>query len=359
LEYFGKDLFATTLLSWYRYHRRDLPWRQTRDPYKIWLSEVILQQTRVAQGLPYYLAFIEQYPTVNDLAAASEQEVLRLWQGLGYYSRARNLLRCARLVVNEYTGKFPQSYSQLLQLPGVGDYTAAAIASIAFKESVPVVDGNVFRVLSRVFGIREDIAAAASRKVFKKRSSLEMGQAPPDLYNQAIMEFGALQCTPNQPGCKDCPLSSGCYAFTNNCQTRLPVKSKKVKVRDRFFYYLVIRSGSSYLLNKRTNKDIWQGLYDFYLLEQGNETDPLKLLEQNLPKLNGMGDLQVGEPSVVYQHKLSHQNISAQFIPIDSRTDRAFEEVKASLKLIEFEASDLHDLPKPILINNYLKADIF
>ena len=269
MEYFGKDLFANKLISWYQDNQRDLPWRHTRDPYKIWLSEVILQQTRVSQGLPYYQSFVAHFPEVFDLANATEQQVLRLWQGLGYYSRGRNLLKCARMVVEELDGKFPNNYMQLLELPGIGEYTAAAIASIAFKEAVPVVDGNVFRVVSRVLGISDDIAVASSRKVFFNYSKQLMMDAPPDLYNQAVMEFGALHCTPKQPKCDSCPLSLTCYAFQNSRQHQFPVKSKKVKVRNRDFYYLVIKSGASYLLNKRASGDIWQGLYDFYLIEGG------------------------------------------------------------------------------------------
>ncbi|GJM29916.1 MAG: A/G-specific adenine glycosylase [Cyclobacteriaceae bacterium] len=359
MEYFGTESFAYTLISWYDRNRRDLPWRHTRDPYKIWLSEVILQQTRVAQGLPYYQSFCEHFPEVSDLASANEQQILRLWQGLGYYSRARNLLRCAQRIVDTYDGKFPEDYQQLLTLPGVGDYTAAAIASFAFGQSVPVVDGNVFRVLSRILGLHNDIALSGTKKVFKQYSSRLMNEAPPDRYNQAIMEFGALQCTPVRPKCHSCPFSANCHAFQTGNQKLFPVKGNKTKVRNRYFYYYVIKLGQNILLKERTGKDIWRGLYDFFLLEPGNEADPLELFAVNLPNVKWIDQVEVGEPSVTYRHKLSHQLISAQFMIIETNNTQVFEHFKQEFELSEFEVSDVHQLPKSILIDNYLKADIF
>ena len=354
-----KAHFGSALVSWYRHHHRELPWRQTKDPYRIWISEVVLQQTRVQQGLPYYLSFIENFPEVSDLAQASEQQVLRLWQGLGYYSRARNLHRCSREIMDNFGGQFPTSYHELLSLPGIGDYTASAIASIAFKQSVPVVDGNVFRVLSRVAGIDLDIATPKTRKTFKQLGADLMQNHPPDLFNQGMMEFGALHCTPVQPKCDTCPFSDYCYAFLNQVQQEFPVKSKKPKVRNRYFYYFVIRSGSDMLLKKRTEKDIWQGLYDFMLVEHHQETDPISILESALPRHSKIDQLYVGDPSTPYKHKLTHQNIQACFLTVEPKNMEIFRRWKKQFNLSQFDVSEVDNLPKPILIDNYLKADIF
>ncbi len=351
--------FSSALLFWYHKHKRDLPWRKTKEPYKIWLSEIILQQTRVGQGLPYYQAFCQKYPSVTDLANASEQEVLRLWQGLGYYSRARNLHQCARLIVEKYQGKFPDCYHELLALPGIGDYTAAAIASFAFNLPTPVVDGNVFRVLSRIFGIKDDIGLQKTKKVFRDYSSKLISSSAPDLYNQAIMEFGALHCTPAQPKCISCPFSNYCYAFQNQAQHQFPVKVKKRAVRNRYFYYYVVKSGPYLLMKKREQKDIWQGLYDFFLLEQKEATDPIQLLESILPDGLWLEQVQINEPSATYQHRLTHQLINAQFLVVEPQNHQVLSNWKQGFGLKSFTVQEVLDLPKPILIDNYLKEDIF
>ncbi len=351
--------FTSTLITWYREHHRDLPWRRTNDPYKIWLSEVILQQTRVSQGLPYYLAFCERFPSILELANASEQEVLRLWQGLGYYSRARNLHRCAKQIVEHHHGKFPTTYHELIQLPGIGDYTASAIASFAFMRTTPVIDGNVFRVLSRMFGILDDIAVPKTRTTFKEHSAKLMKYAAPDQYNQAIMEFGAIQCTPKQPKCAQCPVNNFCYAYSNELQHRLPVKTKKNTARKRYFYYYVLKSGSRLFLKRREHKDIWQGLYDFMLLESSTEMDPVTILTDNLADPRIMDQLVIGEPSAEYRHKLTHQHINARFMEIEAADEKAFDDWQQAFDLQAYSKSEVHELPKPILINNYLKADIF
>lgn len=354
-----RQTFTRTLLAWYQDNKRDLPWRDIRDPYKIWLSEIILQQTRVEQGMPYYLAFCHNFPTVLDLAAASEQKVLRLWQGLGYYSRARNLLRCARMIADSYQGIFPESYEELVALPGIGDYTASAIASFAFKKPTPVVDGNVFRVLSRIFAIQDDIGLQRSRKVFKECSSKLMAGSPPDRYNQAIMEFGALHCTPARPKCHQCPFNHFCRAFQLGIQHRYPVKSKKKEVRKRLFYYFVVKSGSQVLMRKRNEADIWQGLYDFLLVESDCEHDAMELLAGHLPQGSWMDGIQVGEPTLPYRHRLSHQLIQAHFVLIEPKDNKTFTDWKKAFKLEAYKTAEIQDLPKPILIDNYLKADIF
>ena len=309
--------------------------------------------------MPYYHAFCESFPEVSKLAQASEQQVLRLWQGLGYYSRARNLLRCARIVVEKYNGRFPGKYQELIKLPGIGDYTASAIASFAFGQATPVIDGNAFRVLSRLFGISHDITAPRSRAVFKKISSGLMQGSAPDQFNQAIMEFGALHCTPRQPGCGLCPFAGFCRAYSEGTPHLYPVKSKKNAARKRYFYYYVIRSGSNILLKKREQKDIWQGLYDFMMVEFNQETDPMGLLADKLPDKTWMEQIQVGAPSEVYRHKLTHQQILACFLLIETDNKQTFRHWKQAFELKEFDVAELQQLPKPILIDNYLKADIF
>jgi len=345
--------FAATLEQWYERHKRNLPWRHTQDPYRIWLSEIILQQTRVAQGKPYYERFVDTYPTVGAMARADERELLRLWQGLGYYSRARNLHQTARYVTHELDGKFPNTFRDLLKMKGVGVYTAAAIASFAFGERVPVVDGNVYRVLARVFGIDEDITTATAKKTFAALAlNLIQAADDPATYNQAIMEFGAIQCTPISPDCLLCPLQQQCVAYQTGNQHRLPVKARKAPVRERFFTYLVFTNGVNIALRERTDRDVWQNLFDFYLIE----TDGTKaaLDELTLPEpinnLLQLGQL-VGEPIEAVQ-LLSHQRIRAMFYRIDL-PDSAIGRLPAGLHW--YTASEAGKLPKPVLVTNYLE----
>ena len=258
--------FAATLLQWFKNNGRSLPWRETKDAYAIWLSEVILQQTRIAQGMSYWERFMAQWPTVNDLAAATENEVLKAWQGLGYYSRARNLHTAAQQVVE--LGGFPQTFKELKTLKGVGDYTAAAIASIAFGEPVAVVDGNVYRVLSRYFGIDTPIDSTEGKKEFQALAQSLLPINEPADYNEAIMDFGATQCTPNSPHCSACPLCETCVAFREQRINELPVKSKKVKQRERHFTYLYIEHEGKIAIHQRGAGDIWQGLWEFPQAEQ-------------------------------------------------------------------------------------------
>lgn len=347
-------LFANQIIKWYEYHKRDLPWRHTKDPYRIWLSEIILQQTRVAQGLPYYEKFVMTYPTVFDLAKASETEVLRLWQGLGYYSRARNLHACAKMVVEDYGGNFPDTYEELLKLKGIGVYTAAAIASFAFDRPSAVVDGNVYRVLSRVFGIKDDIASTRGPKVFQRKANELIPQDRPADFNQAMMEFGAMQCSPATPACGLCPVSLECYAYNNNQQLKLPVKTKKVKVRDRHFNYIVFRMGESYYVKERGPKDVWQGLYDFHLIETPKEVDSETLLEQ-LPESVKTGVV-IEDESQVYKHILTHQRIFAKFYAVELKSESSLSKADG---LRACTVDELKELPKPILIQKYLEREIF
>ena len=270
--------FSTKIISWYQQNYRDLPWRNTNDAYKIWLSEIILQQTRVSQGLPYYINFVTAFPTVNDLANADEQEVLKLWQGLGYYSRARNLHFTAKLVVQNHNGIFPTTYDELIKLKGIGTYTAAAIASFSANEAVAVVDGNVFRVLSRVFNVDYDISQNSSKKYFIELAQKLLSTTQPNLHNQAIMEFGALQCVPKSPNCLDCVFNDSCEAYKLKIVSELPVKLKKNKITKRFMNFILVHDASgNYIMNKRTGNGIWKNLYEFPCVESENELD-----EQNL-----------------------------------------------------------------------------
>lgn len=345
--------FSEVLICWYHTKKRDLPWRKTKDPYKIWLSEVILQQTRVAQGSPYYEKFVENYPTVKALASADEQEVLRLWQGLGYYSRARNMHTTAKIVVNDFNGIFPNNYEGLLKLKGIGPYTAAAIASFAFDEKVAVVDGNVFRVLARVFGVETDISSHEAKKVFGELANELISAKSPSTYNQAIMEFGAIHCTPANPDCMFCVFADSCVANAKGMQSVLPIKSKKVKVRNRFFDYFVIEQNGSFLMHQRPEGDIWTGLNDFYLIENEEKLSELDEINDDFLQETLSKSIIKGHSENI-KHILTHQRIEARFWHIVLNED-------VILPVgYEFHSLDeVENLPKPILIEKYLKSSMF
>jgi len=344
--------FSQNILIWYGQNKRTLPWRRTRDPYKIWLSEIMLQQTRVAQGTPYYLKFVANFPTVYDLAAASEEQVLKLWQGLGYYSRARNLHATAKMVVEEYDGNFPDSYEGLLKLKGVGDYTASAIASICFDEPQPVVDGNVYRVLSRYFGIDTPINSTKGIKYFKELAGEVMDVENIRDYNQGIMEFGAIQCAPKKPYCLHCPLGDSCVALQENRIDKLPVKLKKTKVRNRYFNYLVpvIQTEDGKIrtqLQQRKAKGIWQNLWEFPLLESENEIS-LEKVKSSLSEALILND----SPEVIPHneklivHKLSHQHLHTRFWVVSTTTN-----LEGAIAV-----SELENYPVPVLIADFIKT---
>jgi A/G-specific adenine glycosylase len=308
--------FSKSLINWYLQNKRDLPWRKTSDPYYIWLSEIMLQQTRVTQGLPYFLSFTEAFPTVFDLANAPEEQVLKLWQGLGYYSRARNLHTTAKYIAEELKGVFPPSYSELLKLKGVGDYTAAAIASIAYGEAVPVVDGNVYRVLSRYKGIATDISGSSAKKEFTALAATLLPKADASSFNQAMMEFGALQCVPRNPDCSVCVFKAECVAFNTGRVGDLPVKLKKTKVTNRYFNYLVLKDSiGNTLVNKRTSKGIWHNLYEFPLIETTGEVsfnETINFIEEKYAgQILPSGIKLMNADKIV--HKLSHQHLSIHF----------------------------------------------
>lgn len=342
--------FSEKIVEWYIEHKRDLPWRSTTDPYKIWLSEIILQQTRVTQGLPYYLRFIEEFPDVHALASATEQEILRLWQGLGYYSRARNLHKCAKVVVSTLGGRFPTNFSELVLLPGIGDYTAAAIASFSSKEVVPVVDGNVFRVLARIFGESTPINSPGGKKLFFNLAAELISRSQPDIFNQAIMEFGATWCTPRQPKCDDCVFNRVCIARKDHLQHLLPVKTKSKKTKRRYFHYFVFRKKKSLLMRKRRSGDIWQGLFDFYLIEKDEPVASDVVMDELVKSYPGR-EIKAVARSAEYKHVLSHQTIISTFIVLEdsSAVPIVFEE-----EMNYYSPKKIHELPKPVLISRFL-----
>lgn len=337
-----------SLIAWYLQNKRDLPWRHTVDPYPIWLSEIMLQQTRVAQGMPYFFAFTTAFPTVFDLANASEEQVLKLWQGLGYYSRARNLHKTAQIVAFERNGIFPDNYKELLQLKGIGEYTAAAIASFSYNEAVPVVDGNVFRVLARYFDIETDIANASAKKEFAALAYELMPKDNPAIFNQAMMEFGAIQCIPKNPDCSICVLNSGCLALKLNKVNQLPVKSKKAKAKNRFFNYVVFSDANeNAVIQKRSDKGIWHNLYEFPLIESENEIG-FDLFSEVLISRNFVPNpiVSISELNEISQiHKLTHQHLHIKFwkVTVSGTIENA----------IEIET--LKTFPFPIVIFNFIE----
>lgn len=315
-----KQFFTTSLLQWFKHHERPLPWKGEKNPYFIWLSEIILQQTRVEQGLPYFERFKEKYPTVEDLANASEDEVMKLWEGLGYYSRARNLHFTAKFIAQQLKGKFPTTHKDILALKGVGHYTAAAIASFAYDLPYAVVDGNVYRVLSRFFGIETPIDTTAGKKEFAQLAQELLDESQPSVYNQAIMDFGATHCTPKKPKCKVCDMQIQCQAFQQNKVAEWPIKSKKLVKKVRYFNYLIFHfSDDTTLIKKRTEKDIWRNLYDFPLIESSQLISQQSQIKENQTwkEIVGISDVEVKKVSKPFQQVLTHRKIIATFWEID------------------------------------------
>lgn len=331
--------FSSRLLDWYYANKRDLPWRDTKDPFKIWLSEIILQQTRVSQGLPYYNAFVDRFHTIEDFARADLDEILKLWQGLGYYSRARNMHHCARTVLEEYDGFFPDTYAHLLKLKGIGKYTAAAIASICFDQPIPVVDGNVYRVLSRVFRIFDDIAKTSSFQIFFDQASELISDTSPGDFNQAMMEFGAMVCTPKSPKCEHCIFSNECHAFNKNLIADLPFKSKNIKIKNRFFNYNVYTHGNSMLIQKRGINDIWKELYEFDLQESK--------IRAKIDNFEYGKHLYSSEELT---HQLTHQKLHIRFHVFDLEDMESFDQLASVKKMVKVNKDSINDyaVPKPI-----------
>ena len=346
------NFIQDTLINWYEENRRDLPWRNNPSPYEVWISEVILQQTRVNQGMDYYLHFTKKWPTVNDLAQASEEEVLKMWQGLGYYSRARNLHHCAKQVVEQYKGEFPSDFEKLKQLKGIGNYTAAAIASIAYNLPHAVVDGNVYRVLSRLFDINTPININEGQKLFAQLADELLNRNQPGLHNQALMEFGALQCTPKNPNCLLCPLQAQCLAFAHQSVMLRPVKLAKTKISTRYFNYLILRINDGLYLHKRSDNDIWKNLYDFPCIEsQKPMTVEEVIASEAFLQLIENNPFTIIKSSPIFTHKLTHRTILAHFI-----------EIKLEKELLQIQTNDLFlaretelgSFPIPRLIDLYL-----
>ena len=342
--------FSNVLINWYLQNKRNLPWRETKNPYYIWLSEIILQQTRVAQGLPYYETFLIEFPNVKVLANANEEQVLKLWQGLGYYSRARNLHFTAKYVTSELNGEFPKDYKGLLKLKGIGEYTAAAIASFSYNQPVAVLDGNVFRVLSRYFGVDLDISQPKTKIEFQKlaQSLLPVNNAAE--FNQAIMEFGALQCVPKSPNCNDCIFNTSCYALQKNEVSNLPFKSKKTKVTKRFLNYLILQdSNKKIIVEKRVGKGIWRNLFQFPLIEEFEEKSSDASME--LIKAFRFNDkkpieiLMLNEDYI--KHKLSHQDLHIRFFKLSFNSELKGAESIEKIK----------EYPFPIVLHNFIETN--
>jgi A/G-specific adenine glycosylase len=350
------QLYSQIMQQWFAGNYRKLPWRETNDPYLIWISETILQQTRISQGLDYYLRFTARFPDVQSLAAADVTEVLRLWQGLGYYSRARNLHFAARQIITDFDGKFPTQYINVRELKGVGKYTAAAICSIAYNQPFAVVDGNVYRVLSRLFNEPAPIDTTKGVKIFADLADRILDKKAPASHNQSIMEFGALQCKPVSPDCKNCVLRAYCRGFEANTITSLPVKEKKTKVSERFFNYLVIKEKEFIFINKRTENDIWRGLYDFPSIEAERLFSKDEIIQNREfnTLFEDIDSITINYPATTYKHILTHRTIFAQFIEIEiTKPSKILEN-----KYIKINISNLTDFPMPRLIEKYFENRI-
>lgn len=343
--------FSDTLLNWYDKNARKLPWRETKDPYLIWISEIILQQTRIDQGLPYYIRFTEIFPNVQGLHQATEDQVLKLWQGLGYYSRARNMKAAATQIVKEYHGIFPNTYKEILSLKGIGPYTAAAISSISFNIPQAVVDGNVYRVLSRHFGIETAINSTKGIKEFQELANTLIPKEQAGDYNQAIMEFGARYCVPSSPDCENCPLNHNCEAFKNNKVDILPIKEKKLTIKNRYLHFFLITDKNQFLIEKRGLQNIWKGLYQLPMIETKEATKTKNLLEsKEFEELVMRSHVELISQKEI-RHKLTHRNLYIRFYHLNIRNLHTFNYIKIRI-------SDWQDyaFPKPIF--QYLEGFI-
>ncbi|MCX6232679.1 MAG: A/G-specific adenine glycosylase [Bacteroidetes bacterium] len=348
--------FSELLIQWYKKNQRKLPWRNTRNPYLIWISEIILQQTRVNQGFEYYLRFTERFPDVISLANAKEEEVLRLWQGLGYYTRARNIYHAAQQIIHDFNGVFPADYNDIIKLKGIGSYSASAIASIAFKQCYPVIDGNVLRVISRIYGISIPVDSAKGKNEIKAILYELIDKQNPDIFNQAIMEIGALVCSPKSPQCEICPLQALCFAYAEKKTADFPIKGKKISQRSRYFYYLLIiqkQGEEKYIyLHKRTKNDIWKNMYDFPLIETESEININEYLLSEIDALLKSYDFVIQSVSPTFKHQLTHQTIYARFIKIEiSLPNLILKDCSLTIP------GNINNYPIPKLIDNYLKTD--
>lgn len=346
--------FSEEIIEWYHKHKRDLPWRNTKDSYIIWLSEIIMQQTRVEQGMPYFNRFAEKYPTVKHFASATEEEILKLWQGLGYYSRGRNMHQTSRAVMEEHAGYFPKNYDSLIRLKGIGEYTAAAISSFSSNEAKAVVDGNVFRLLSRYFGIDTPINTVKGKKIFTDLANELLDQTQAGTFNQAMMEFGSLQCKPKNPDCLQCPLQTSCEARLKNKINDLPVKLKSQKSKDRYFNYIVAIKNNKILVNKRCSGDIWENMIDLPLFETDSPIEVPDLIQSE--KFIGAFGKQVLVRSISkpVKHILSHQKLNTRFINIEQFT----EDFIPHQNWFYVSKEELDKLPQPKLIFQFFETFI-
>lgn len=343
--------FSEEIIDWYQKHKRDLPWRNTNDPYIIWLSEIIMQQTRVEQGMPYFNRFTEKYPTVQHFASATEEEILKLWQGLGYYSRGRNMHQTSQAVMEDHAGYFPKNYDSLIRLKGIGEYTAAAISSFSSNEAKAVVDGNVFRLLSRYFGIDTPINTGKGKKIFTDLANELLDQTQAGIFNQAMMEFGSLQCKPKNPDCTICPLQTSCEARLKNRINELPVKIKAQKSRERYFNYILAIKNDQILVNKRRSGDIWENLIDLPLFETESRTEfPDLIQSENFIKAFGK-EVLVRSVSKPVKHILSHQKLHANFIQIEDFTEAFLPDQS----WFYVSREELEKLPQPKLIFQFFE----
>ncbi|MBS1920020.1 MAG: A/G-specific adenine glycosylase [Bacteroidetes bacterium] len=347
-----KEQFTTQLLKWNNEkNNRKMPWKGEKDPYKIWLSEIILQQTRVEQGLNYYNRFIKIFPDIHQLAKATDEKVFKMWEGLGYYSRCKNLLTTAKFISKDCHGKFPESFERIIKLKGIGPYTAAAISSFAYNLPHAVVDGNVFRVLARVFGITKSLDSSEGKKYFNRLANDLLYKKSPGIYNQAIMDFGAVICKPNTPLCPECPFKKTCYAFLHNKTDLLPVKKKKINIKNRWFYYFVLEYKGTFAISQRTHKDIWEQLFEFPLLETLQRQSEMEIFKQaEKIKILKKSQYELISFSSVYKQKLSHQLIRGQFIKIKLKVKP---EVKKDWKWVKM--SQIGQFAFPVYIKQFLK----
>lgn len=340
-----KSVFRKQLFKWYSKSKRVHPWIKHRDPYKIWLYEIIMQQTRISQGTPYYEKFVSKYPSVEQLAKGDINEILKLWEGLGYYSRARNLHHAAKQICLDYDGQFPQTSKELLKLKGIGKYTSAAIATFAYDEKVGVVDGNVYRVLARVFGIAEPIDETQGKKIFDQLAQELVDPKKPALYNQAIMDFGALQCTPKQPQCNICTMAKDCIALNDLSIESLPFKSKKLIKKTRFFNYLVIASKDKKIIRQRVHKDVWRLLFEYPYIEEEEQRNLNKRKIKNwlLENIGYTGEFEWKNEQKIYKQQLTHQSIIGSFykVKLVKKPD-----IREPYKLISKEDTAKHAFPK-------------
>jgi len=352
-------MLSRKLINWYEIHKRNLPWRDTENPYLIWVSEIILQQTRVVQGLDYYHRFVNAFPDIFSLACADIDDVLKIWQGLGYYSRARNMHIAAKYIVDVHHGKLPETYDDLLKIKGIGDYTASAVASLAFGQAVPVIDGNVNRVIARLHGVQQPINKPAGQKEIRALAEELMVRDAPATYNQAVMEFGALQCVPKNPDCGGCIFNQVCVAFKNGLVNILPVKVKTTKISTRYFHYLFVRFGNRTYIRRRASGDIWTELYEFPLIETATETDLNDLISHPLWQLYFEGQTPLVKkvsPEVI--HRLTHRILKIRFYEI------AVDQPVSVKDFIEISVSDMPRYAVPKVIDNYLcrlhsQADLY